>query len=237
MRALLLFTFCCITITSNSQTQYAGWLATFNTFKTGKKMSIHNDIQWRSTDELRHTQTFLFRVGLNYKINKLMTVTGGYAFVHNRRTVSSVTGFAPEHRIWEQLLIPQKWKRLLITHRFRLEQRFVSKSAVVNNELENTGSAYSNRFRYFLRNILPLRKEAKFERGPFLALQNEVFLNFGNRANVNGKYFDQNRFYLAAGYRVDAKLDIELGFLNQYIHGRTNDVSNQALQVATYVRL
>lgn len=224
---------------AQGQTQFSGWLATFNTFKTGKKTSIHNDIQLRSTDELKHVQTFLFRLGLNYQVRKNMTATAGYAFIDNRRTIAAVTGYAPEHRIWEQFIISHKIKKAMIAHRFRLEQRFISRSMVSGNELKNDGHVYANRFRYFMRSVLPLHKGGgTFVKGPFAALQNEVFVNIGNKANVNGEFFDQNRLYIAGGYRLSPKLDLEAGYMNQYINGRSSAfTNNHIVQLASYIRL
>lgn len=222
---------------THAQTQFSGWLATFNTVKVGKKTSIHSDIQWRSGDEIKFTQTLLLRAGLNYHLNKKSTITAGYAFIHNYRNMGGVDGYVPEHRIWEQYIYSHKLCKLNISHRFRLEQRFLSKTIIENNELKNDGTAYANRFRYFIRNILPLNNQSAFSSGAFVALQNEVFLNFGNKANVNGKAFDQNRLYGAVGYRFSKKFDLEAGYMNQYINGRTNDVSNHIVQVATYIRL
>ena len=72
----------------------------------------------------------------------------------------------------------------------------------------------------------------------FSALQNEVFLNVGDKSAVNGKVFDQNRFYLALGYRLSAEFDIEAGYLNQYVSGSNDNLSRaHILQLATYVRL
>jgi Protein of unknown function (DUF2490) len=222
-----------------AQSQFSGWLVAFNTFRTGKKTSIHNDIQWRSSDELKHTQTLLLRGGLNVHLNKKFTVTGGYAFIHNRRVINNISGYAPEHRLWEQLLYNHKLKSIFISHRFRLEQRFIARTIVQNNELKNDGSAYANRFRYFIRNILPLQpQQPSFSKGLFASLQNELFVNIGNTANVNGKFFDQNRLYLAVGYRLHSSFDLEAGYMNQYISGR-GDVftTNHVVQLAGYLRL
>lgn len=225
-------------LTIHAQSQFTGWLASFNTFKTGKKTSVHADIQLRSTNEINQVQTFLIRAGLNIHLTKKTTVTAGYAFISNKRTVSNVNGFAPEHRIWEQLLYNHKLKNIFVAHRFRLEQRFIPKSIVVNNELKKDGSVYANRFRYFIRNVLPLKKEAVFKKGLFAALQNEVFVNFGNTSTVNGKFFDQNRLYLAAGFRLHPKADLEIGYMNQYVNGRAKQfVNNHILQLTTYLRL
>ena len=223
---------------AQGQSQVTGWLASFNTFKTGKKTSIHADVQLRSTDQAEQIQTLLIRSGLNIHVTKKLTITGGYAFVNNKRVIGNVSGFAIEHRAWEQLLYNHKLKSVFVSHRLRLEQRFIPKIIVVHNELEKDGTLYANRFRYFIRNVLPFKKEAAFKKGVFAALQNEVFVNIGNTANVNGKFFDQNRLYLATGYRLSPKADLEIGYLNQYVNGRGRQfTNNHVLQVASYLRL
>jgi hypothetical protein len=224
-------------ITASAQQSFSGWLASFNSFKTGKKTSIHFDAQFRSTDEWQGIQTILLRPGINFHLSKKTILTGGYAFVQNRIVVNNVTGRAVEHRIWEQFIFAHKLNPILITHRFRLEQRFIPHMLSLNNELEKDGYSTSNRFRYFLRNILPLKKQDIFKKGMFLALQNEVFLNLFGQQNVNGKFFDQNRFYLAAGYRVSSKADLEIGYMNQYVSGRTTNLTNNIIQLASYLRL
>ena len=72
----------------------------------------------------------------------------------------------------------------------------------------------------------------------FVALQNEVFVNFGNTSTVNGKFFDQNRVYLATGFRLSPKADLEIGYMNQYVNGRGSQfTNNHILQLASYLRL
>lgn len=220
-----------------AQSQFSGWFASFNTIKISNKTSIANDIQLRSTDEIKQLQTFLFRTGLNYHLNKKITITTGYAFIRNNKIFGNLSGYTPEHRIWEQLLLTHKLKIIFISHRFRVEQRFIGKSVAGGNQLSD-GPKYANRFRYFIRNILPLKKTTEFKKGMFAALQNEVFVNFGNTETVNGEFFDQNRLYLAAGYRVSSKADVEIGYLNQYVNGRGSQFTkNHVVQAAAYFRL
>jgi hypothetical protein len=220
-----------------AQVQYSGWLASFNTFKINNKLSIHFDAQLRSTNKVAAVQTYLLRPGINYHISKSVTASIGYAYIGNRRTINSITGYVPEHRIWQQAVFTHKWSGITTGHRLRVEQRFLGKPIVRNNELETDGYAKAYRVRYFVRNVLPLKKESSFTKGPFIALQNEVFLNTGNKTAVNGKTFDQNRLYVAAGYRLPLKIDLEIGYMNQYILNRNNRVNNHIAQLAVYKRL
>ncbi len=240
LRTLLVFAIIklAIALETNAQTQFGGWVADFNTIKLGKKTSLHSDFQLRSTHQLKHTQTLLLRAGLNVKTGKKFTLTAGYAYIHNRRTVTGVSGYTPEHRLWQQAVFAHSIKRLSVSHRARLEQRFIGRPVVQASELQTNGSVYANRFRYFNRSVLPLRKSAAFGKGMFAALQNEVFINFGNTSTVNGEYFDQNRFYLATGYRLNPQTDLEIGYMNQYINGRGSAfTNNHIIQVAGYLRL
>ncbi len=230
----------CVSLFSivDAQPQLTGWLASFNTIKTGQKTSIHSDIQLRSNDDIKKIQTLLLRAGWNYHVTKKLTLTAGYAYISNRRVFTNTDVMAPEHRVWEQVLYNQKWKNIAISHRFRVEQRFIGKTTVVGDEASNTGYLFASRFRYFLRNVIPLKKGTAFNKGPFAALQNEVFLNFTHLQHANGETFDQNRFYVAGGYRLSPKADLELGYLNQYVNGRGKQfTNNHAVQLAGYLRL
>ena len=222
---------------THGQPQFSGWLASFNIFKLNSKLSIHFDAQLRSTDGWQQVQTILLRPGLNVHLNKQWTITAGYAFISNRRTVSGISDLLPEHRIWQQALFSHKLKNVSISHRFRFEERFISKAVLTNNELKTNGSDQAFRFRYFIRNILPFAGSKSFSKGSFFALQNEVFLNTGNKSAVNGKTFDQNRLYAAIGYRLPGKFDIEGGYMNQYISTSSSFINNHIAQIAVYKRL
>ena len=238
--------FCSTFSSSQAQTQFAGWLADFNTVKLSTKLSLHSDFQLRSSHQLENTQTLLLRTGLNYHISKKLVATTGYAFIHNRRVINNISGYAPEHRIWQQLLFTHPLvigsgkhaRKGSLAHRLRLEQRFIAKSQVQHDQLINEGNVYANRLRYFIRNVTPLVPWSAAGKAPFLALQNEVFVNIGDKSGVNGEFFDQNRAYLALGYRFHRAFDAELGYMNQYINGRgAAFTNNHILQLTTYVRL
>ncbi len=221
-----------------SQSNFNGWYGAFNTFKLNTKFSVHLDVQVRSTNQLKHFNTYFFRPGLNYHFRKNMIAAVGYGYFESRRILGGVSGYGPEHRIWEQLIINHSAWFVPVQHRLRLEQRFIGNNQLVNGELINSGNRFANRIRYFNRNMIPFSGSKNFTKGMFGAIQNEVFINLGDKSVVNGKTFDQNRFYLATGYRFSPKFDIEAGYMNVYISGAGKAFSNNHIaQIATYLRL
>ena len=241
---LLLLTGSCVL---QAQTINTTWLAAFTTTKINDKFSLHFDGQWRSGDRYSTMSTLLLRPGLNYKVNDRLILTAGYGYIANRRSFFlsgpadepiTVTGYLPEHRIWQQALYthPIVGKNT-ISHRFRLEQRFLMQPSIDNYKLSADGNTYANRIRYFFRSVIPLKQEFPFKKGLFAGLQNEVMLNFGDKSPVNGKVFDQNRLLLSAGYRLQPEIDVELGYLNQHVKGRADAfVNNHVIQLALYTR-
>lgn len=221
------------------QVQQSGWVASFNTFRLSPNWSLHFDAQLRSTDDLKQVQSIILRPGINYHINKAWTATAGYAFIPNRRTIGGMSELFTEHRTWQQLAYSHKISAATTVHRLRFEQRFTPAVAFDFGDISKGGHNQAYRLRYFIRNVLPLKQQPSFTGGPFFALQNEVFLNTGDKSAVNGRLFDQNRLYLAFGYRLPrTKLDLEAGYLNQYIEGRGRVVTNNHVaQIALYKRL
>lgn len=220
--------------------QNTGWFMFLNSTKFNDKWGMHFDLQLRSEDNWDRLRNLLVRPGVTYYINKNSNATVGYLFTQTYLPhlypvfASGTTPYEPkftltEHRIWQQYIYNhQPWKGAALSHRFRLEQRFIERQ---------TDDLFSQRFRYFFRLVQPLQKQAgAFEKGMFVALQNEFFLNLQNKDELNGSTFDQNRAYLAVGYRVSKAFDIEAGYLNQAIKGASVNTMNNAIQLALYTR-
>ena len=236
-RIFLAAFFCVITSSLFAQTvnQNSGWFLFLNSTKFNDKWGMHFDLQLRSEDNWDGLRNLLVRPGVTYYINKNSNATVGYLFTQTYLPNDILVGAAPmkntltEHRIWQQYIYNhQPWKNATLSHRFRLEQRFIERQ---------TDDLFSQRLRYFFRLVQPLQKqEAGFTKGMFVALQNELFFNIQNNDDLNGSAFDQNRAYLAAGYRFSKKMDIEAGYLNQTINGRTSNTVNNIVQLAVYTR-
>ena len=218
---------------AKSQTSFMGWAATFQNYKINKQLGIYFDAQWRSTARVQQMNALLLRPGVNFYLSPAFTATVGYAFIPQQRIFSGVTGYLPEHRVWEQLVFTHKVKPVhaTVSHRLRHEHRIIPRYHAEGNELVKDGQRYAGRVRYFTRGVVPMSRDK--DKGPFVALQNEIFFH-----TADGGSFDQNRAYFAAGYRVSKQFDVEMGYLNQYIaNAGGGSANNHILQVATYVRL
>jgi len=220
---------------AKGQSQFMGWVSTFQNYKVSDKFGFYFDGQWRSTAQVQQMNQLLLRPGVNFYLSPSFTFTTGYAFIPQQRVSAGVTGYLPEHRIWEQLVFTHKVKHhqktlATVQHRLRVEQRFIPLHHAEGNSLVKDGHRTAGRLRYFTRGVVPL--SGRPDKGVFAAVQNEIFFH-----TADGGSFDQNRAYVAAGYRLSPQFDLEMGYMNQYISAGGNSTNNHILQVASYIRL
>ncbi|WP_343523050.1 DUF2490 domain-containing protein [Pedobacter sp.] len=214
-----------------AQTQYqnSGWFMFLNNTRFNEKWGLQFDLQIRSADNWGYVRNTLVRPAVQYFINNKSNLALGYLWQTTTTEVAGSTDLTlHEHRIFEQYIYNHKIGSVFASHRLRLEQRFIGRTGE---------DVFSQRFRYFVRLIQPLQKtQPVFEKGAFVALQNEIFLNLQNRNQINNSVFDQNRAYLAVGYRFSKKIDLEAGYMNQASHGLNNNTINNIIQLAVYTR-
>jgi hypothetical protein len=238
MRKILLltiFSFAPFLIQAQTTNQNTGWLFFLNSTKLNDKWGLHFDFQMRSQNNWDGVRNVLVRPGITYYISKKSNVTLGYlytpTFLQDNNIVGggSIKSTLTEHRIWQQYIYShQPWKGASLSHRLRLEQRFIERQ---------TNDVFSQRLRYFFRLVQPLQKpEGAFNKGLFAALQNELFFNVQHKNQLNGSLFDQNRAYVAAGYRFSKSFDVEVGYMNQFVKGAMSNTSNNIVQLAVYTR-
>jgi hypothetical protein len=208
--------------------QDMGWLSFIHSQGLNTKTGLHFDAQFRSADDLGYVRNIILRPGFTYFFNDKQNATLGYAFVLTNLGPTNQKDLT-EHRIWQQFIVATPIGKIPVVNRFRLEQRFIE---------TNSSNIFSQRLRYFARAVIPFEKQVtgKFTKGVFFALQNEIFLNLQNKDLLNHKVFDQNRAYVAVGYRINAAIDLETGYLNQHIKGLTNTTTNHVYQLALYTR-
>lgn len=211
--------------------ELSGWFGWFHTQRFNKHWGAAFDGHLRSAHHADYLKTILLRPSINYYFGN-KNVALGYAYIGaSGRAANDVKTFRPESRLFEQLTISQQvGTNTAITHRFRLEQRFLGETATQE-------SVFSQRFRYFIRGIIPVNNNTTtFTQGTYLALQNEVFVNVQNKDQVNKHFFDQNRAFVGIGHRFSKMVDLEAGYLNQYVQQAQAHTINHVVQATLYTR-
>lgn len=196
----------------------AGWFFMSNTHQLSERFDLLTDVQLRSAESFEYYNTLLLRGALSLNLNKQHSVALGYAYKGDWEYDEGKRIYSYEQRIYEQYLYDFKVGRIETNVRARLEQRFVN---------EDNHVLFSQRLRAFISAQIPLISHSKFTTGLYTGIQNEVFLNAQNKANVNKSVFDQNRSFFSLGYRFSKKFDIEFGYMywlkkNEDQNTRTN---------------
>jgi hypothetical protein len=218
-----------------------------NTFNINEKFTFFFDAQLRSNDKWVHPETFIFRPAIGYALNKNTILSLGVAAVTNWRELF-YTGPADEeitirdgvsdNRIWQQLVVNKKYGNSTLQHRLRLEERGLGRLELEGEEIVVKDRKFNARFRYFTRWIKPFAPTTNFQKGTYLALQNEFFFNVIGAQYANNKLFDQSRSYGGFGYRLSKEFDVELGYMLQFVDGNNRqNIINHIAQVTTFLRL
>lgn len=208
------------------------WFAYTGQYKVSSHWGYHLEAQFRMDNQLEQNQQNLFRLGAIYYLSDSKSLAGGYALVNTFS--ASADDFFKENRIWEQYQVNKKWhnKKNTMTNRFRLEQRWVEKITLVDNNVISLGSDYQNRLRYLNRNLFYITDLKSTNDELYLVLQNEFFFNLGSN-KVNDKIFDQNRFLIGLGLNYNNNTRLELGYLNHFITSSfSDDVMNHTVSIS-----
>jgi|TARA_B110000259_G_scaffold99592_1_gene114960 hypothetical protein len=170
----------------------------FGNNKLNEKFNIHNEVQYRNYNAVGDLEQLLLRTGLGYNLtpnnNNLLL---GYGFIRSENYQNLDTKLVlNEHRIYQQFITKQSFGRVIFSHRYRLEERFVADD-------------FKMRFRYFLATNVALNHKLLVPNTIYLSAYNEIFINAKNQL------FDRNRIYGGLGYKVSNNLKLEIGYMNQ----------------------
>jgi hypothetical protein len=194
----------------------------FGNHKLNEYWGLHTEYQWRragreeSANIFQDWQQSLLRLGVDYFAKNQTQWTAGYGWIKTFQYGDQpVSHDFNEHRIWEQFIAKNKIGRVDLQHRYRLEQRFVEQYKWLSNDTVESSFVYRNRVRYRLMLTLPLSRKEMANNTLFLAIYDEPFLGFGKGIGKN--ILDQNRLYGALGWRFNKDLNVQLGYLNQYV--------------------
>lgn len=211
---------------------YNGWLMYFGDHKFASKWGIHLEAQVRQNNYITSPQQLLLRSGINYHLNSTIFATAGYCYVltYPYGADPALARF-PENRIWEQLQLKHQSGKIELVNRYRIEQRSVQIPRKNSADELFYEQVYTNRFRLLTRVSIPLKGSEIKDKSWYISLYDELFVSFGK--NVAFNVFDQNRAYLALGYKIPRVGRLEIGYLNQLII-KSNGIkveNNHTLQV------
>ncbi|NRA93404.1 MAG: DUF2490 domain-containing protein [Psychroserpens sp.] len=223
IRIFCVLCFLVISVSGNAQvesSQTGAWyMYFFNKQFNESQFGIQGDVQYRNWDVIGDLEQLLIRTGLTYtpkSTNLLLTL--GYASITSGE-FGDGNETSHENRIYQEALFPQKiGNRVLLTHRFRYEQRFVE------------DQDFRTRYRYNLFINVPFNNQALVKDVVYAAFYNELFINgqkdIGDNREV--EFFDRNRTYLGLGYVIKQGQRIQLGWMNQ----KTDALGKAQLQLS-----
>jgi hypothetical protein len=198
-------------------TQSHAWVMYFGNHKISERWGIHTEYQWRRNDFFQNWQQSLLRLGVDYYSKQGAQYTAGYGWIRSYVYGNQpIAHFTNEHRIWEQLILKNKVGRVDFNHRYRLEQRFIENwETNTSGDFQREGFVFRQRVRYRFMATIPISRKEMKDNTLFFAAYDEPFLGFGKGIGKN--ILDQNRLYLALGWKFNKNVNVQLGYLNQYI--------------------
>ena len=201
-----------------------GWFGYFGDHKISKKWGLHTEYQWRRAEFVSAKQQSLARIGINYQIHPKIMLTVGYGLIHtysygelpiSRLNDQGEAQVFLEHRIYEDLLLNNDLEGAEISHRFRLEQRYVGLYYDGNNNVLKNQWKNFNRLRYRVRVAIPFKGKTIDAKEQYFVIHNEIFVGFGKDVGYN--VFDQNRLNIGIGYKINKHAKIEAGYFSQIL--------------------
>ncbi len=191
----------------SQESNFGNWMIYFGNKKINSKWNLHHEVQYRNYNAIGDLEQLLLRVGLGYNLTEKTNLLFGYGYILSENYIgdSDDKFQVNEHRVYQQLITKQYFKKMSMQHRYRFEQRFVEDD-------------FKLRFRYFLGINIPLSK--KETNKLYLSAYNEIFLN------TESPIFDRNRLYGGIGYKISNSVKIELGYMNQFFETSNRDQLN-----------
>jgi hypothetical protein len=188
------------------------WFNWFGDIELNDRWAIDFDGTVRRSDFAREPGQYLWRASVRRNLTPNVRVGFGYAGSDTHPYGKLPIAFrTPEHRVFEQLQLVGSIGRVQMQHRYRFEQRWGGRVAVVNGEESVQNWVRTNRARYLVRATVPLSGRTLDVGGWYLNLADELFMNWG--ANIQQNVFDQNRATVTVGRRLSTGARLELGYM------------------------
>lgn len=168
------------------------WYGFFNKTELTKDTYWWTETQLRYDFSIKRMQQTLVRTGYLLNINESEL---GFLYAYINSETSDEHRFTAQHSMKYGNLFNSQF-----SHRMRLEMR-----------TREDAKAQAERLRYLIRAQQNTNDKNK------LVVWNEVFLNLKSESSTGNRLFERNRLFIGQRVRINDRIDLELGYLNQYI--------------------
>lgn len=191
-------------------TRPLSWNSYFNTLQFSPKWSLTTDVSERFFLDGGKQYQFFLRTMANYSLGQNWSAGAGFGYIrsHTSDPASTSTLAVPELRPFEELSYKQKFNKITLSHRYRIEERYIRKTA--SDKLID-GYNFNFRFRYqFTFDYNLYTSKGKSQMLNFKA-GDEVMVNAGK--NIVTNMFDQNRLIVGFNYQPIKDFNVQLDYM------------------------
>lgn len=194
----LIFALASAQSTASPTDKLGAWYMLDGTHEIADKWSLKTGFHLRTFEVYDNLNLLFYYSGVNYKPNSKTTVTIGYCYLDIDRTYA-IAGESHlyENRPYGQISYKHQILNLPITHRLRLEHRFLN---------YNHDHNILHRFRYRLGSNINLSERV------FFYINEELFIN------TKDDIFTENRLGTGFGLVISKANTIKIGYLNHEIN-------------------
>ncbi|WP_223560271.1 DUF2490 domain-containing protein [Chryseobacterium lathyri] len=192
---------------AQSRDNYNMWFQYLMSARLTDKSTLTALSQYRSFDFAYDTRLFLVSAYVDYEVAHEVKPAAGFMFLVLDSYKSDNTKKARyEKRPFQQVTLGSNIGRTSVSHRFRVEERFISNP-----------DEFIVRLRYLISLRIPFNRAGEKEK-LYGILKNEIRMNV-----VKDEPFDSNRLTAGIGVKVGKNSAIEVAFINQLETGSTSN--------------
>jgi hypothetical protein len=192
-------------VNSNQQ-----WFQYYNQTKLSDKWTLLVDGGFRWKEGFQESSQFIVRAAMGYSLTSNIQISSGLAHLgfYSSDKISKV-----EFRPYQEITVKNKFNKIDLNHRYRVEERFFKS---VDNGVIQSPNTFNFRFRYSLMLSIPLFQlsKEKPEKVFILNIGDEIFVNAGS--DIVDNVFDQNRFIISPTFKLSDQLSISSTWNSQF---------------------
>lgn len=192
---------------AQSRDNYNMWFQYLMSARLTDKSTLTALSQYRSFDLVYDTRLFLVSAYVDYEVANDVKPAAGFMFlVLDSYKSDNTKKERYEKRPFQQVTLGGNIGRTSVSHRFRVEERFISNP-----------DEFIVRLRYLVSLRIPFNRAGEKEK-LYGILKNELRMNV-----VKEDPFDSNRLTAGLGIKVGKNSAIEVAFINQLETGSTSN--------------